>query len=218
LDYDGYVFEEGIVTIIRFLKAIILFLKRNYEACKYDSSNIAEKFRKAGAKIGENCFLQMTDLASEPFLVEIGNNVAIASGVSLITHDGASAILRDEYPYLRFYGKIVIEDNCFIGRGSVICAGVRIGKNSIVGPMSVVIKDVKPGSVVIGNPAIQVSTVEKYKEQCLQKWENLGLNRFNYLFEGKNKFEVQVIVESKEFREKLEEQLLSSESKKTDPR
>jgi len=206
------------VTIIRFLKAIILFLKRNYEACKYDSSNIAEKFRTQGAKVGENCSLQIDYLASEPYLVEIGNNVAIAPGVTFITHDGASVIFREEFPALRFFGKIIIEDNCFIGARSIVTAGVRIGKGSIVGPMAVVVRDIKPGSIVIGNPAIQVSTVEKYREQCYREWERQGLAKFDHLFEGKNKFQVQKIMMSKEFRERLKEHLLSIEFKKTDPR
>lgn len=199
--------------IIRLLKYILIKLKEMNEEYKYDHFTIAEKFRKQGAKVGEHCSIQINRLASEPYLVEIGNNVVIAAGVSLITHDGASVVFRDEFPALRHFGKIVIEDNCFIGSRTIITAGVRIGKGSVVGPLSVVLRDVKPGSMVIGNPAIQVSTVEKYKEQCLQKWENQGLSRFNELFEGKNKYEVQEIMESKEFREKLKEQLLSVEFK-----
>jgi tetrahydrodipicolinate N-succinyltransferase len=149
--------------------------------------------------------------------VEIGNNVAIAPGAAFVTHDGASVIFRDEFPALRHFGKIIIEDNCFIGSGAIITAGVRVGKGSIVGPMSVVIRDVKPGSMVIGNPAIQVSTVEKYKERCLREWKRQGLDKFDYLFEGRNKFEVQTIMMSTEFREKLKDHLLSIEFKKTDP-
>jgi len=196
-------------VIFRLLRYLLIKIQEINDNFKFDDYTIAKKFRKQGAKIGTNCYLQIRKLASEPYLVEIGNSVAIAAGVSLITHDGASVIFRDEIPALRHFGKIVIEDNCFIGARSMITAGVRIGKGSIVGPMSVVIRDVKPGSIVIGNPAIQVSTVEKYKEQCLQRWEIQGLNRFNSLFEGKNKFEVQKIMESKEFREKLKEHLLS---------
>jgi len=205
-------------AIFRLLRYLLIEIRKINENFKYDESTIAEKFRKQGAKIGENCFIQINKLASEPYLVEIGNNVAIAPGVAFITHDGASVIFRDEFPTLRYFGKIIIEDNCFIGTRSIITAGVRIGKGSIVGPMSVVLRDIKPGSIVIGNPAIQVSTVEKYKERCLKEWESQGLNRFNYLFEGKNKFEVQEIMESKEFGEKLKEHLLSIEFKKTDLR
>jgi acetyltransferase-like isoleucine patch superfamily enzyme len=170
-----------ILELLRYLVFKIQEIRENY---KYDSSTIAEKFRKQGAKVGKNCFIQINKLASEPYLVEIGNSVSIAPGVTLMTHDGASVIFRDEFPTLRDFGKIIIEDNCFIGARSIITAGVKIGKGSVVGPMSVVLRDVKPGSMVIGNPAIQVSTVEKYKEQCLREWRNQGLDKFNDLFDG----------------------------------
>jgi acetyltransferase-like isoleucine patch superfamily enzyme len=195
--------------IMRMLKYLFVKLKEINEEYKYNPSTIAEKFRNQGAKIGENCSIQIERLASEPYLVEIGNNVAIATGVRFLTHDGASFIFRDKFPALRYFGKIVIEDDCFIGARSIILPGVRIGRGSIVGMSAVVIRDVKPGSVVFGNPAIQVSTVEKYRERCLQEWRDQGLDKFDDLFEGKDKFEVQQIMESKEFREKLKEHLLS---------
>jgi len=44
-------------------------------------------------------------------------------------------------------------------------------------PFAVVIRGVKPGSAVIGNPAIQISTVEKYKDQYLKEWERQELNK-----------------------------------------
>jgi acetyltransferase-like isoleucine patch superfamily enzyme len=201
--------------IFGLLRYFLTKLQRINDSFKYNPFTIAEKFRKQGAKIGENCSIQIDYLASEPYLVEVGNNVAIAPGVTFITHDGASVIFREEFPALRYFGKIIIEDNCFIGAGSIITAGVRIGKGSIVGPMSVVIRDVKPGSIVIGNPAIQVSTVEKYREQCFREWERQGLAKFDHLFKGKNKIEVQEIMLSKEFRERLKEHLLSIEFKKT---
>jgi acetyltransferase-like isoleucine patch superfamily enzyme len=199
--------------VIRLLKYVLIKAQEINESLKYDESTIAEKFRKQGAKVGKNCFIQINKLGSEPYLVEIGNNVAIAAGVTLVTHDGASVIFRDEFPALRHFGKIIIEDNCFIGSRSMITAGVRIGRGSVVGPLSVVLRDVKPGSMVIGNPAIQVSTVEKYKEQCLREWKKQGLDKFDYLFEGKDKLEVQEIMMSREFRKKLKEHLLSVELK-----
>jgi acetyltransferase-like isoleucine patch superfamily enzyme len=204
--------------IFGLLRYFLTKLQQINDSFKYDPFTIAEKFRKQGAKVGKNCSIQIDYLASEPYLVEIGDNVAIAPGVTFITHDGASVIFRDEFPTLRYFGKITIEDNCFIGARSIITAGVRIGRGSIVGPMSVVLRDVKPGSIVIGNPAIQVSTVEKYKGQCFREWERQGLAKFDRLFEGKNKVEVQEIMLSKEFRKKLEEHLLSIDFKKTDPR
>ena len=131
---------------------------------------------------------------------QIGRNVHLSGGV------GIGGVLEPVQA-----APTIIEDNCFIGARSIITAGVRIGKDSIVAPMSVVLRDVKPGSMVIGNPAIQISTVEKYKERCLKEWESQELSRFNYLFEGKNKFEVQKIMEAEDFRKKLREHLLSIE-------
>lgn len=54
---------------------------------------------------------------------------------------------------------IVIEDNVWIGFGSVILKGVRIGKGSIVGAHAVVTEDIPPFSVAVGNPARIVKTL-----------------------------------------------------------
>jgi acetyltransferase-like isoleucine patch superfamily enzyme len=48
---------------------------------------------------------------------------------------------------------ILIEDDAWIGAGSIILRGVQIGKGAIVGAGSVVTKDVPAGAIVAGNPA-----------------------------------------------------------------
>ena len=55
---------------------------------------------------------------------------------------------------------IVIEDNVWIGEYSAIMKGVTVGKGSIVAAHSVVTKDVPPYSIVAGNPAKVVKTLE----------------------------------------------------------
>jgi acetyltransferase-like isoleucine patch superfamily enzyme len=52
---------------------------------------------------------------------------------------------------------VTLEDNVFIGTGAMICKGVRIGRNSIVGAGSVVIRDVETNCIFAGNPARKVS-------------------------------------------------------------
>lgn len=54
---------------------------------------------------------------------------------------------------LPFKGDIVIGNDVWIGRESVIMPGVKIGDGTIIGAYSVVTKDVEPYSVVGGNPA-----------------------------------------------------------------
>ena len=48
---------------------------------------------------------------------------------------------------------VVVEDNVMIGANAVVIEGVRIGRNAVVGAGAIVISDVPPNAVVVGNPA-----------------------------------------------------------------
>ena len=50
-------------------------------------------------------------------------------------------------------GKVVLKKNCKIGSHSTIMPGVTIGKNSVVGALSFVNKDVPDNTLVFGAPA-----------------------------------------------------------------
>jgi putative colanic acid biosynthesis acetyltransferase WcaF len=52
--------------------------------------------------------------------------------------------------------KITIEAHAFIGARAMIMPGVKVGKNAVVGAMSVVTKDVPSDQVVAGNPACEI--------------------------------------------------------------
>ncbi|MCP8320284.1 MAG: N-acetyltransferase, partial [archaeon] len=64
----------------------------------------------------------------------------------------------------------IVEDRAVIGAGSVIKAGVRIGKNSVVAMGSVVTKDVLPDTVVMGTPAKPVYSRNEYDKKR-EDWE-----------------------------------------------
>ena len=62
---------------------------------------------------------------------------------------------------------VVIEDDCWIGAGSIILKGVTIGRGSVIGAGSVVTKSTVPYSINAGNPAKQIKmrfTEEEIKE------------------------------------------------------
>ena len=64
---------------------------------------------------------------------------------------------------------VVLEDNVWIGDSAIICKGVTIGKNSIIGAGAVVTKDVPENSVYAGNPA---KLVKKLDEENFNTREN----------------------------------------------
>lgn len=147
-------------------------LWRRCELHAYNPRTIAAYLRKRGFEVGEDCFICPTDLdlEVEPYLLKIGNHVAIAAGVSFMTSDGAAWLLRGQQPELQVYGPIVIEDNCFIGFRSIIYPNVRIGPNAVVAAGSVVVSDVPPNTIVMGAPARPFGSLEKYREKCVQRW------------------------------------------------
>lgn len=57
------------------------------------------------------------------------------------------------------HAPVVIEDNVWIGEFAAILKGITIGRGAIIGSHSVVVKDVPPYSIVVGNPARVVKTI-----------------------------------------------------------
>lgn len=128
------------------------------------------QMRRSGLTLGVDCkFAKLPSLGSEPYLITIGNHVAIASHVSFITHDGGTFVFRQQERYRKVikYGRITIHDNCVIGERAIILPGVTIGPNSVVAAGSVVSRNIPPGVLVAGNPAKPVMSVHQYAEWSL---------------------------------------------------
>jgi acetyltransferase-like isoleucine patch superfamily enzyme len=158
------------MIIPRLFRELRARIRTSLELRRYNPYNIAEYLRKCGAQVGEGCFIVPTFLGTEPYLVKIGNRVAIAGNVQFVTHDGAVWVFRKEVPDLQVFGPIVIEDNCIIGQSAILFPNIRIGTNSVVGAGSVVISDVPPNSIVMGVPARPFGALEKYREKALARW------------------------------------------------
>lgn len=120
--------------------------------------------RHIGVTIGENCLIATKGWSTEPYMITIGNYVQVTNGVLIHTH-GGSHVARQQCPNFDVFGKVHIKDGAYIGANSQIMPGVTIGEGALVAAGSIVTKSVAPHTVVGGNPARYICTVDEYIER-----------------------------------------------------
>jgi acetyltransferase-like isoleucine patch superfamily enzyme len=98
-------------------------------------------------------------------LIIIGEGFISAPGSIILSHD-ASTITHTGKSRVE---KTIIGNNVFLGANAVILPGVKVGDGSIIGAGAVVTKDVPPGTVVGGNPAKVITTVDAYVKKCADR-------------------------------------------------
>lgn len=114
-----------------------------------------------GAAIGQNCKISSHTFICEGVTVE--DEVFIGHGVTFIndlypraTTGSGGLQTEDDWKVI----PTVVKQGASIGSGATILAGVTIGEQAIVGAGSVVTKDVPPRTVVAGNPARILRTLD----------------------------------------------------------
>ena len=102
-------------------------------------------------EVGKNFFANYNCTILDVAKVIIGDNCFMAPNVSIYT--AGHPIHPISRNSLYEYGKeITIGDNVWLGGNTVICPGVHIGNNVVIGAGSVVTKDIPDWSFAAGNP------------------------------------------------------------------
>ena len=109
--------------------------------------------------VGEGTFANYGLVALDVAPITIGARCQIGPGVQLLTpvHPLEPAPRRAG---LESADPIVIGDNVWLGGGVIVCPGVRIGDDCVVGAGSVVTRDIPPRSLAVGSPARVVRTLD----------------------------------------------------------
>ena len=127
-----------------------------------------------GSKIGSNCNLGQNVVVSTDVIlgnnVKVQNNVSIYTGViceddvflgpsmvfTNVVNPRSAVIRRDKYI------KTVVEKGATIGANATIVCGNKIGKFSFIGAGAVVVSEVLPYALVVGNPSRQIGWMSEY--------------------------------------------------------
>lgn len=90
----------------------------------------------------------------------IGEGCDVASGAQIYTHASALRCVSGRTYDVVDRAPVTIGDRVFVGANAVVQMGVTIGDESIVAAGAVVTRDVPARTVVAGNPAKQVGSVD----------------------------------------------------------
>ena len=118
--------------------------------------------------VGNQVVINMNCTFVDNNIIEIGNNVLIASNVQLYTATHSTKvherIMNDEEiktGICKTYAlPIKICDGAWIGGGSIVLPVVTIGKNSVIGAGSVVTRSIPDNCVAVGNPCRVIKYID----------------------------------------------------------
>ena len=119
--------------------------------------------------IGDRVIINMNCTFVDNNIIEIGNDVLIASNVQIYTATHSTKYAEriipddgsDDCEFCLTYAKSVkICDGAWLGGGVVVLPGVTIGRNSVIGAGSVVTRSVPDNCVAVGNPCRVIKKID----------------------------------------------------------
>ena len=113
----------------------------------------------AHMSIGDRVFINTGLVALDVAPIRIGADCLLGPNVQLLTpiHPLEPGPRRQKWESAE---PITLEENVWLGGGVIVCPGVTIGRNSVIGAGSVVTRDIPANSVALGNPARVIRQLE----------------------------------------------------------
>ncbi len=131
-------------------------------------------------EVGKNFFANYNCTILDVAKVKIGDNCQMAPNVAIYT--AGHPVHPDTRNTMYEYGiEVTIGDNVWIGGNTVICPGVHIGNNVVIGAGSVVTKDIPDWCIAAGNPCRVIRSITeadrklyyKDREFDVEAWEDV---------------------------------------------
>ncbi|MBE9468784.1 MAG: N-acetyltransferase [Bacteroidetes bacterium] len=139
------------------------------------------------AKIGLSCNIGQNVVVSDNVI--LGNNVKVQNNVSVYTgvicEDdvflGPSMVFTNVLNPRSFINRksefkpTIVKKGATIGANATIVCGITIGEYALIGAGTVVTKDIKPFSLVVGNPAKQIGWVSENGDKLFFSCEGIAI-------------------------------------------
>ncbi|WP_270332734.1 CatB-related O-acetyltransferase [Streptococcus infantarius] len=146
----------------------------------HNSTNALTIFNVDSVQVGNRSYGDLNILQfDQNATLKIGSNVSSAPCVHFLLGGEHDYSRISTWPYQSLIYKqksnwtsyeTVVEDDVWIGYGSTILTGVKIGKGSVIGAKSVVAKDIPPFSVYVGNKVIK----KRFSSAIIEKLNNIN--------------------------------------------
>lgn len=118
--------------------------------------------------------------------LEIGNYCSIAPNTlfllggnhnykNLSTYPFKNKLINEDIIESKTNGKIILEDDVWIGINTIILSGVKIGKGAVIGAGSVVTKNIPAYSIAAGNPAKIIKY--RFEKEIIEKLKLLDMKK-----------------------------------------
>ena len=125
-------------------------------------------------KVGKGCFINFNFTCQDDAEVIIGDHCNLGPNVTIVTpvhpllpEERRSYLCPDGVERHLCYAKpVVIGKDCWFGANVVVCPGVTIGDNCVIGAGSVVTKDIPANTFAAGNPCRVIREITDADSIC----------------------------------------------------
>lgn len=137
-------------------------------------------------EVGKNFFANYNCTILDVAKVIIGDNCMLAPNVAIYT--AGHPVHPETRNTMYEYGiEVTIGDHVWIGGNCVICPGVHIGSNCVIGAGSVVTKDIPDWSIADGNPCNVIRTITEADRKRYFKDREFDAEAWTHILEIQNK-------------------------------
>ena len=147
--------------------------------------------------IGDNVYIGRDNFFTVGGNMKIGNYCIFGNKCSFISsnHNFSNPLIPYALSGATCINEIEIGVNCWLGHNVSVIGSVKIGHGSIIGANSVVLKNLPPFCIAVGNPA-KIIKIFNFNSNMWEKVENSSMNDYQKLFPDEKTYNDKLVNEN----------------------